>query len=144
MRDFLDLFARQSAYGLTADDYNAGQRAHDFIRTYTQGIDIWDIKSKWVAIRLSDGGSDGQIYDTKRDAVRHQNYEQQCMYVSFGSMLAAGGSNARELAIMINYHRRIYQNGGRLVDPDDVYGGKDVIIPASVFDAYNGRVRGQR
>lgn len=143
MEDFISLQHRMRN-GLTVDDLNAGKRAHDYIQTYTQGIDIWDIKSKWVAIRLSDGGSDGQIYDSKQDAVRHQAYEQQCMYVAFGSMLAAGGSNARELAIMIAFHRDAYKRGFRLVDPDLKSGGMDLIMQAADYDRYTGHQRSQR
>lgn len=141
MRDFIDLFQRQRS-GLTADDINSGKRAHDYIATYTSVADIWDLKTKWVAIRLSDGGSDGQIYDSKRDAVRHQDFEQQCMYINFGSMLASGGSNARELAIMIAFHRDAYKKGMRLADPDDITGGRQLIMQAEDYDRYTGRVRG--
>lgn len=34
-----------------------------------------------VAIRLSDGGSDGVLYDNRRDAIRHQLHETLCDYI---------------------------------------------------------------
>ena len=35
----------------------------------------------WVAIRLSDGGSDNTIYDTREDAIDHQLFPTQCGYM---------------------------------------------------------------
>jgi hypothetical protein len=72
---------------------------------------------KWVAIRLSDGGSDGVLYDTRRDAIVHQVHEKQCCYVRlppFGQTM-----NYREAESYLTFHRSIYDAGYRLQDPDD-------------------------
>jgi hypothetical protein len=72
---------------------------------------------KWVAIRLEDGGSDHQLYDTRRDAIRHQRYERECCYVCvppFGTMMGV-----REAESFLVLHRSMYQAGYRLEDPAD-------------------------
>lgn len=68
----------------------------------------------WVAIRLSDGGSDGVHYDTRADAVRHQLHEKQCTYVR----IPPGGMTPREADIFLGYHREVYDAGFRLPDPE--------------------------
>lgn len=35
----------------------------------------------WVAIKLSDGTSDGRVYEDRADAIRFQLHERQCMYL---------------------------------------------------------------
>ena len=70
---------------------------------------------KWVAIRLSDGGSDGVLYDTRPDAIRHQLHEQLCAYFCippFGSMLTP-----REAEAFLSYARSLYDAGYRIPDP---------------------------
>lgn len=69
---------------------------------------------KWCAIRLADGGSDGVVYDTRADAVRHQFWEQLCCYV----LIPPGGMQPIEAASYLNYHRQLYDAGFRLPDPE--------------------------
>lgn len=68
----------------------------------------------WVAIRLSDGKSDGIIYPTKQDAVNHQLWEFQCAYIKVPPMGMQPAEAERYLAI----HRKLYDAGARLTDPD--------------------------
>lgn len=72
---------------------------------------------KWVAIRLSDGGSDGVLYDTRTQAITHQVHEKQCLYVRippFGDTMTP-----REAQAFLNLQRSLYDAGYRLQDPDD-------------------------
>lgn len=69
---------------------------------------------KWCAIRLADGDSDGVVYDTRADAVRHQLHEQLCAYIC----IPPGGMQPIEAASYINYHRQLYDAGFRLPDPE--------------------------
>jgi hypothetical protein len=39
---------------------------------------VGDYGWRWVAIRLSDGGSDGEVYETRQDAIDHQLHETLC------------------------------------------------------------------
>lgn len=70
---------------------------------------------KWVAIRLSDGGSDGTLYDTRPDAIRHQLHEQLCAYFCippFGNLLSPPEAEA-----FLTYTRSLYDAGYRIPDP---------------------------
>jgi hypothetical protein len=114
---------------IVADD--AAKRAFDIVRGLATFND-YDTRmhSPYVAIRLSDGGSDQVLYDTKRDAVRHQVHEQQCAYFSFRNS-PNGFASPRDAAIYLAWHRAAYDNGMRLVDPDDPTGGPDLVMPAA-------------
>ncbi|MER6059483.1 hypothetical protein [Streptomyces albidoflavus] len=69
---------------------------------------------KWVAVRLSDGGSDATLYDTKKDAVRHQLHETLCAYIC----ITPGGMNPSDALSFLRTNRRLYDAGMRLSDPD--------------------------
>jgi len=72
----------------------------------------------WVAIKLHDGTSDGTVYETKADAVRHQLHEHMCMYVK----VPPDGMQPKEAAALLRVHRQLYAAGLRLSDPDQVLG----------------------
>lgn len=115
---------------IVADD--SAKRAFDVIRTHVTFAG-WDdrVKSEpYVALRLSDGGSDGRRYATKRDAVRAQLHEQQCAYFSFKTA-PNGFATYKDAAIFLAFNRQAYNNGFRLPDPDDRTGGVDLIMPSS-------------
>jgi hypothetical protein len=68
----------------------------------------------WMAIRLSDGGSDGIFYDRRADAVRHQLHEKLCAYVK----IPPGAMTPKEAEMFLGYHRALYDAGFRLPDPE--------------------------
>ncbi len=70
---------------------------------------------RWVAIRLSDGGSDGTLYDTRPDAIRHQLHEQQCAYFCLPPVPTMIGT--REAEAFLTYCRSLYDAGYRIPDP---------------------------
>lgn len=74
----------------------------------------WSAVGRWVAIRLSDGGSDGVLYDTKADAVRHQLHEMQCVYVC----ITGDGMSPAAAESFLSTNRKLYEAGMRLSDPD--------------------------
>lgn len=69
---------------------------------------------RWIAGRLSDGSTDGLIYDSKADAIRHQLHENQCAYVK----VPPGGMPPLEATRYLQIHRELYAAGARLADPD--------------------------
>jgi hypothetical protein len=69
---------------------------------------------KWVAVRLADGKSDGMLYDTKGDAVKHQLHEMMCAYVC----ITPGGMTPADAESYLRTHRKLYEAGYRLADPD--------------------------
>ncbi len=62
---------------------------------------------KWLAFRLSDGGTDGVLYDDVEVAADHQLHYRQCMYIA----IAAGGMTPREASGMLTYFRMVYDAG---------------------------------
>jgi len=97
-------------------------------------MDREELKHKVIAIRLADGGHDGTLYDSKRDAVRHQLDETLCAYVYFHNLPA--GTNPREMEVFLKFNRDAYDKGFRLTDPDDHRGGREVIMTSAQRDYY--------
>lgn len=71
-------------------------------------------QGRWIAARLSDGGTDGTVYDTKADAVRHQLHETQCAYL----VVPPAEMPEAEATAWLEMHDKMYAAGYRLQDPD--------------------------
>ena len=103
---------------LTPELLDAGKRAHEAIMMHILFADWDDLKNQWLAISLEDGRSDGNIYDTAADAIKHQTFENQRWYVAFRG-LGPAGSKPMECALMIRHWRKARDAGMRFVDPDN-------------------------
>lgn len=68
---------------------------------------------QWVAIRLSDGGSDGHLYGSKMEATRFQLHEHQCAYICLPPM---GEMSLKEVHRFLEVNEMAYDAGGRLED----------------------------
>lgn len=112
---------------IVADD--VAKRAFEQVRNIAVHND-WDTRiNSWVTIRLSDGYCDGNLYDTKKDAVRHCKGKEQ-WYAFFAFRNSPNGfQSPRDAAIFLGYARMAYEQGFRLPDPDDNSGGPDLIMP---------------
>lgn len=121
---------------------DAAKRASDNINAYVTFTPRDELQHKWMAIRLSDGGYDGTLYDSKRDAVRHQSNEFLCAYVSFRNL--PGGSSPQEMEIFLRFNRDAYDAGFRMPDPDDVSGGRDVLMTSGQHDYYRQKLANER
>lgn len=110
---------------------DAAKRCYDEIREIVEDTDYSTrtITHSWVAIRLSDGGTDKTCYDRKQAAVQHQLHEQLCAYMSFRNA-PNGFASPLEAQIFLNWNRQAYDNGMRMPDPDDASGGPDLIMPS--------------
>jgi hypothetical protein len=101
---------------------DAAKRCSDEINLHLAALGFEAFR-KWVAVRLADGGSDKALYDSKRDAVRHQADEQLCAYVCIPpTRMSVCSAEA-----FLSFTRRAYKAGFRLPDPDSRTGGPDVI-----------------
>lgn len=69
---------------------------------------------RWIAIRLSDGGSDGNLYDNKAEAIRFQLHEKQCAY----AQLLPEGMSPRAAESFLMVSEKFYDAGMNLADPD--------------------------
>lgn len=107
---------------------DAGRRAFDIVNAYVT-FTPWEQRIRsWVALRLADGGSDGTLYDSRREAVRHQADEQLCAYFSYRGA-PNGFASRTDAQLFLDYHRMAYDAGFRLPDPDDRDGGPELIMP---------------
>ena len=97
----------------------------------------WWLKDKWLAVNLQDGSTDGTLYDTKREAVRHQLDEFMCAYFCFRNCL--GGITPKEAMIWLDWVRKAYDAGFRMPDPDAQHGGKDVFMSVDDHDIRTGK-----
>lgn len=110
------------ANGTPIDHSDEAKACSDAVNLHVAAIGF-DAVKKWVAIRLSDGKSDGTLYDTKRDAVAHQLDEFLCAYVC----IPPSGMNACQAESYLQVHRKLYEAGFRLADRDAPHGGRQVI-----------------
>lgn len=110
---------------------DAAKRMCDIINARIVFTPVDELSRGWMAFRLSDGGSDGALYDSRRAAISHQTNEFLCAYFSFRSCL--GGANAKDCQLFLDMHRHVYDNGGRLADPE----APDLMMPLA-RPIYNG------
>lgn len=119
---------------ISVELFDAGRRGADAINEHIRMQGWWEIRHRWIAIRLADGTSDGVLYDTKRDAVRHQSNEFLCAYLCYKGL--AQGAKDKDCAILIKFHRDMYKAGFRMPDRDDRFGGPDAVMSTQRHDWY--------
>lgn len=88
------------------------KRAYDALALIIEHTPGW--MNRWVAVRLSDGSCDGQLYDHKRGAVRHQLHPQQCAYFC----LPPDGVDLPGVAAYLRWVEQLYQAGMDISDPE--------------------------
>lgn len=94
-------------------EHDAARRCADAVNNHllAQGDSV---VGRWVAVRLSDGGTDDVLYDTKKAAVKHQIHETQCAYIC----IPPGGMQVNEALSYLRTNRQLYAANMRLIDPD--------------------------
>lgn len=102
---------------------DAAKRMADNVNIHYTGLG-WQAVGKWCAIKLHDGSSDQTLYDTRRDAVRHQLDEKLCTYVKITPLLMS----TCEAHMLLGVARKAYDAGHRFVDPDHRNGGRELIL----------------
>lgn len=88
------------------------RRAWDAINTHLIALGD-EAAGKWVAIRLSDGTSDGHLYGSKEEATRFQLHEMQCAYICLHPF---GDMQIKDIHRYLELNEKIYDAGGRLSD----------------------------
>lgn len=99
---------------LTAAYPDRTRRAFEVLQTHYQAVKD-ECAGWWVAIRLSDGGSDNHLYRSKQEATRFQLHESQCAYICLPPL---GQMSIKELHAFLDVNEKIYDGGGRLSDSD--------------------------
>jgi hypothetical protein len=102
---------------------DAAKRVSDTYRLH-RTVMGGDAIGGFFAVKLADGTSDGVLYDTKRDAVRHQHHNEQ-----WYAFVAVGPFDMDVCAAetFIGTVRTFYDAGLRLPDPEHARGGLDVV-----------------
>ena len=111
------------------------KRMSDIINSLITFVPLWDLRTKWIAVRLIDGGYDGTLYDSRDDAINHQIDERFCAYVAMISMLQ--GAKPLDCAIYLEFHRQAYDSGMRLHEPE----APQLILPTRAYDRMTRRDR---
>lgn len=83
-----------------------------------------DAIGRFMACAIADGSSDGTLYATKREAVRHQHHNER-----FYCFIAIGPQSMSVCSAesLLKMFRQTYDAGIHLVDPDHKGGGRDII-----------------
>lgn len=85
--------------------HDKGQRCSDIVRQHlTDDPEL--ARVSWVAIRLSDGGSDGVLYPAKNIAVEFQLHPHQCAYLR----ILPTGIPPKEATSFLYHMAQLYQN----------------------------------
>lgn len=95
-------------------EVDRARRAWDQVHLHILALGAAEATGKWVALRLSDGGSDGHVYPDKPTAIRFQLHENQCAYLR----IPPGGVTPRGLMAFLKLNEQLYDAGARLADPD--------------------------
>lgn len=114
--------------GLQMSVNDAAKRISDAVnaQAIAQPFDV--LVRSWMAFKLEDGSSDGVLYDSRADAIRHQTDERTCLYLCLRE--APGGMLPMAAKALINFHRMAYDAGGRVTHPSD----KQLIMPLANED----------
>lgn len=89
------------------------RRAYEHITLHYEASKGSDIAGHWVAIRLSDGGSDGVLYPSKMHAATYQLHEKQCAYICLPPFATMSIGDVHRF---LQINEEIYDAGGRLED----------------------------
>lgn len=82
----------------------------------------------WCAVRMSDGGSDGIVYDSRVAAINHQLREDQCCYVK----IPPDDMPPAACAAFLRINRGLYAAGHRLIDPEAP--NRELMMPTRLED----------
>lgn len=90
------------------------KRAYDIMNLHVigKGDAVW---GKWVAFRLSDGGSDNVLYDTREQAISHQLHPTQSCYL----VIPPTGFTYSEIREFLSLSRSLYKKGARIPSHGD-------------------------
>lgn len=85
---------------------DAAKRMSDAVNTALL-VDPEGNRRRWIACRLSDGGSDGTTYPNIETAIAFQFHYSQCCYLPIPS----NGISPREADVLLGAYKQTYNNG---------------------------------
>jgi hypothetical protein len=119
-------------YRWKTDESSARRMAETFaLHQLALAKDELLLKKAWVAIRLTDGGSDNTVYETRADAVRStMNAPTRHLYFP----VPLERMNAQTCDVLLWYVRKCYDAGSR-EDPRTA-----LMLPTRIEDMMRNRV----
>ena len=112
---------------------DAARRAFDIVNSYVHFIP-WEQRIRcWVALRLSDGGNDGVLYESRHDVVWHHRNKLSAHWFFSYRNSPNGFASLKDAQLWMDFFRLGWEQGWAksLIDPDDVSGGPDLILPTT-------------
>lgn len=116
----------------TKEEIDSAKRLSGIVNSMVIIHPLEVVLNSWIAISLKDGSTDGVLYDTRADAVRHQYHETQCAYLSLRG--APAGMPVEEAHVYLKFHRDAYDAGYVFTDPERPNGGMDMRMPIANED----------
>lgn len=105
---------------ITQEEWDAARRMRDAVNLHVAAARASRedrVRPPYVAIDLADGTSDGVLYDSRPDAVRHQKSDYR-FYVKVGAVEMA----EREALVVLMYARRAYKAGYVFAEEEPLLG----------------------
>lgn len=121
------------------DHTDAAKKIYDTYHLH-RTADYYNALGKWFACALNDGSTDGVLYDSKSDCIRHQHHNE--MYYAFIQITPANMTPC-SAEIFLGITRRMYDAGFRMADPDDRKGGGHQLITRSSVEDQLAYLRGK-
>jgi len=110
-------------------DRDSATRMRDVIALHRLVLSIEEIMAgRYVAIALSSGGSDGQVYDSREEAVKHQRASISADHVLY-MRIPPSSPDAATCDTILWYARVRYDAGYR---PATGHAGTDIILPQAI------------
>lgn len=99
--------------GYVYRNHDAAKRFHDIIALHQEVLSTDELLTgRYIAVRLSDGGSDGVAYESRTDAVEGQRHNaSRCGYYRIPPKQIKWGIQTCD--VMLWYVRTAYDNGHR-------------------------------
>lgn len=110
---------------------DAAKRVSDTYALHKSADPLGSI-GKWFAVAMSDGTSDGVLYDTRQECVAHQHHNE--MYYAYLQVTPGSLRTVRECKMWLVATRKMYDAGFRMTDPNARGGGRELIKRATVED----------
>jgi hypothetical protein len=107
---------------------DAAKRVFDTYHLHRSAVGIYDVIGKWFASSLNDGSTDGVLYDSRPDAIRHQHHNEKWftfVQVSQYNMTVCSAE------VMLGIARKF---DASLMDRDSRGGGRQLIARATWED----------
>lgn len=91
-----------------------------------------DALGKWFAVALADGRSNGDLYDSRGDAVRHQGHNEARYW--FVPIRPGAPLSVCDAQIVLTHHRATSRQSAALLDRDHPAGGRQLITRLTTED----------